>query len=242
MEKKTLFIISQFQCPWPLSHNTKEEIQVKEDNDASITSLLSSGTKKRKKDRRRSPLESSISSSLGDSLAENLDKIEKVADKCKSPNSKKLKLTENTNPPTESTESTVDNTNDNSNHKPITSKNKRLGSKEKDIINYLNENFSDSPKPVDVSLTNDEIVSGSDKKTDADYFKAIPVAVRQPIKLPRHASNILSSRHQAHEEDNLVNEETEEDGVDDDVGGSDVECSLLSDLDESDSELESLVR
>ena len=204
---------------------------------------MSSGTKKRKKDRRRSPLESSISSSLGDSLAENLDKIEKVADKCKSPNSKKLKLTENPNPPAESTESSVDNTNDNSNHNQTkSSKNKRLGSKEKDIINYLNENFSDSPKPVDVSLTNDEIVSGSDKKTDADYFKAIPVAVRQPIKLPRHASNILSSRHQAHEEDNLVNEENEEDGVDDDVGGSDVECSLLSDLDESDSELESLVR
>lgn len=176
-------------------------------------------------------------------MAENLDKIEKVADKCKSPNSKKLKLTESPNLPTESTESSVDNTNDNSNHNQTkSSKNKRLGSKEKDIINYLNENFSDSPKPVDVSLINDEIVSGSDKKTDADYFKAIPVAVRQPIKLPRHASNILSSRHQAHEEDNLVNEENEEDGVDDDVGGSDVECSLLSDLDESDSELESLVR
>ena len=213
-----------------------EEIQVPEDTDSSITSLLSSGTKKRKKDRRRSPLENS---SLGDSLAENLDKLENATDKCKSPNSKKLKLND-----------IVNNPDDNSISK---SKSKRLGSKEKDIINYLNENFSDSPKPVVVSREVGDSVNVGDKKTektdaDADYFKAIPVAVRQPLKLPRHASNILSSRNVGQEEDKVIdNEKEEEDALEDDVEGSDVEgsdveCSLLSDLDDSDSELESLVR
>ena len=36
---------------------------------------------------------------------------------------------------------------------------------------------------------------------DGDFFKAVPVAVRQPIKLPKHAAHILDSRIDSTEQD-----------------------------------------
>ena len=54
------------------------------------------------------------------------------------------------------------------------------------------------------------------------------MAVRAPIKLPRHASNILASRLDSEKteagEKTKRGEEEEEDG-----GDSDLECSLASD-------------
>ena len=217
-----------------MSHNTQEEIRIKDDLDNSVSSLQSSkGGKKRKKEKRRSPLEDSALSSLGDSLTESLES-RADNDKCKSPNSKKLKLTNGDNNVTKPVNDVID-TQDNSSKLDEAlniTKSKRLGSKEKDIINYLNENFSESPSIDTNNVKSDQV------KTDADYFKAIPVAVRQPLKIPKHASNILSSRH--------VTEEAKEDAEDrvkddnDEADDSDVECSALSD--DSDSELESLVR
>ncbi len=92
-------------------------------------------------------------------MSENLEKLDSLveSDKCKSPNSKKLKLTKSE--PSEPV--VVINADENSSsieaEGKSSSKSKRLGSKEKDILNYINENFNNSPKPVltvgDVALS-----------------------------------------------------------------------------------------
>ena len=68
-----------------------------------------------------------------------------------------------------------------------------------------------------------------DSKTQKDefQFKAIPVAVRAPIKLPRHASNILASRLDS--EKTEAGEKTKRGEEEEDGGDSDLECSLASD-------------
>ena len=212
---------SLFQCPWPLNANTEQEIRVQDD--LNTTSSSSSSGKKRKKEKYK-PQEKE--NCLGDSLTENLEKLDNLleSDKCKSPNSKKLKLTKSD--PSDPAVNTGDNSS--SSEGKVSSKLKRLGSKEKDILNYINENFNNSPKPT---LSVGEVVEVElDSKTQKDefQFKAIPVAVRAPIKLPRHASNILASRLDSEKteagEKSKRGEEEEEDG-----GDSDLECSLASD-------------
>ena len=225
------------QCPWPLNANTEEEIRIHDD----LNSSSSTSGKKRKKEKYKEK-----ENCLGDSLSDNLEKIDSLveSDKCKSPNSKKLKLTKSD--PSESVVNPDENSCSIDAEARSTSKSKRLGNKEKDILNYINENFNNSPKPV---LTVGDVVEEElDPKTDIVenpivekdefQFKAMPVAVRAPIKLPRHASNILSSRLDS--EKKVVGEQSERDEEGED-GDSDLECSLLSDQDESDSELESLV-
>ena len=241
------------QCPWPLNSNTEEEIRIQDDLNS--TSSSSTSGKKRKKEKYKEK-----ENCVGDSLSENLEKLDSLveSDKCKSPNSKKLKLTKSDpcepvvipKEPKKPIDKKV-NEDDNSclseTEAKSSSKSKRLGSKEKDILNYINENFHNSPKPV---LTVEEVVEEElDSKVDIIenpiiekdefQFKAIPVAVRAPIKLPRHASNILSSSH-LDSEKREADEQAKRDEEDED-GDSDLECSLMSDPDESDSELESLV-
>ena len=240
------------QCPWPLNSNTEEEIRIHDDPNS--TSSSSTSGKKRKKEKYKEK-----ENCLGDSLSENLEKLDSLveSDKCKSPNSKKLKLTKSD--PCEpvliakESKKSIDkivNADDNScsseSEGKSSSKSKRLGSKEKDILNYINENFHHSPKPVLTvgEVVEEELDSTVDIKEnpivekDEFQFKAIPVAVRAPIKLPRHASNILSSHLDSEKgEDGEQAKRDEED----EAGDSDLECSLMSDPDESDSELESLV-
>ena len=239
-----------FQCPWPLNANTVEEVKIKDDLNSSSASSKTSG-KKRKKEKCKAVEGDNSSTLLGDSLSENLDKLDSILDspdKCKSPNSKKLKLA-NGDAQKENSLVIVPDENCSSGSEGRTlGKSKRLGSKEKDIINYLNVNFNNSPNPTNnedadvpakelkVEGANREKEEGIDQdKADADkdkdslFFKAIPVAVRQPIKLPKHASNILSSRHVTSEAADGGERSKLED--EDDLEDSDLECSLMSDPD-----------
>ena len=236
-----------FQCPWPLNANTVEEVKIKDDLNSSSASSTTSG-KKRKKEKCRPSERDSSSTLLGDSLTENLDKLDSILDspdKCKSPNSKKLKLTNGDAQKENSLVILPDEKCSSGEGRPL-GKAKRLGSKEKDIINYLNVNFNNSPKPTNdedgdvpakelrVEDANKEVEGGEDEdKAGADkdslFFKAIPVAVRQPIKLPKHASNILSSRHVSSEAADGGERSKLED--EDDLEDSDLECSLMSDPD-----------
>ena len=189
----------------------------------------------------------SSSTLLGDSLSENLDKLDSILDspdKCKSPNSKKLKLA-NGDAQKENSLGIVPDEHCSSSDGRTLGKSKRLGSKEKDIINYLNVNFNNSPNPTNnedadvpakelrVEDANRKEGAIDEDKADADkdslFFKAIPVAVRQPIKLPKHASNILSSRHVTSEAADGGERSKLED--EDDLEDSDLECSLMSDPD-----------
>ena len=43
-------------------------------------------------------------------------------------------------------------------------------------------------------LTKSTATDGSASHGDDQFFKAIPVAVRQPLRLPKHATHILDSR------------------------------------------------
>ena len=235
-----MFNLIFVQCAWPLSHNSEEEIRVPE-ADMSFSSSSSTSGKKRKKEKHK--VDNSVEDSvvLGDSLSVTLDKLE--TDKCKSPNSKKLKLT--------SDNISANNTDDNSCSPSLSvsslesKKSKRLGSKEKDIINYINENFNNSPKPVEPS----EVIKECDNEdknlgdADADVFKAVPVAVRQPLRIPKHASNILSSRHIDSEKQETLEEtaaaKLTDDCADDDDDDANSDPEMF--VSDDDSELESLV-
>ena len=236
-----------FQCPWPLNANTVEEVKIKDDLNSSSASSKTSG-KKRKKEKCKAVEGDSSSTLLGDSLSENLDKLDSILDspdKCKSPNSKKLKLANGDAQKENSSVIVPDEKCSSSSEGRTLGKTKRLGSKEKDIINYLNVNFNNSPNPTnnedaDVPAKEQRVEDANRKeggkdedKADADkdslFFKAIPVAVRQPIKLPKHASNILSSRHVTSEAADGGERSKLED--EDDLEDSDLECSLMSDPD-----------
>ena len=226
---------------------SKEEATLKE----VPSSVAPSNTgKKRKKEKLTGPDTTAVDSGIS-SGENNTESTQIGTDKCKSPNSKKLKLADKgkTTPEISEAENTESKKDDNKDEK--TTKSRRLGSKEKDILNYLNENFPNSPQETPVSepeapskaedtatapeTTSETVKQTSKAEEDARLFRAMPVVVRQPIKVPRHAANIFSSRARESEERSAS---VESEG---DSGSSDLECSALSDLDESDSELESLV-
>ena len=242
-----------FQCPWPFSVVSKEEATIKVV--PSSTAPNNTG-KKRKKEKPAGP---DTAAAETRSCENNIESTQLGSDKCKSPNSKKLKLAEadkgKTTPEISEAETTETKKDDDKDGK--TTKLRRLGSKEKDIINYLNENFPNSPQespreeekvasepkvpsqvedvePAAQTASSEAAKQTSKAEEDARLFRAMPVVVRQPIKVPRHAANIFSSRARETEERSVSVKSP-------DSGSSDLECSGLSDLDDSDSELESLV-
>ena len=215
---------------------SKEEATLKE----VPSSVAPSNTgKKRKKEKLTGPDTTAVDSGIS-SGENNTESTQIGTDKCKSPNSKKLKLADKgkTSPEISEAENTESKKDDNKDEK--TTKSRRLGSKEKDILNYLNENFPNSPQETPVSepeapsktedtatapeTTSETVKQTSKAEEDARLFRAMPVVVRQPIKLPRHAANIFSSRALESEERPVSGESAES-------GDSDLECSALSDLD-----------
>ena len=98
------------------------------------------------------------------------------------------------------------------------------------------ESVTEFSKTLESNNTSEEEKpSTSVTKSDSLVFTAVPVAVRQPLKLPRHAANILSSRTV---ENDALDEDDGQTQVDQSNLDSDLEYSFVSDG--SDSELESL--
>ena len=217
----SIFILTNirfvFQCPWPFSVVSKEEATIKE-----VPSPAPNNTgKKRKKEKTLSSVSHSSSPAIEPVVPspETESPALSQQDKCKSPNSKKLKL------------------------------------EKIDVQSYINDNFKSPSKEslqVETSVSDksskasetkereEESVEGPPKEIskaeeDAQFFRAVPVAVsqRHPIKLPRHAANIFSSR--------AVSDSEEREESPSLSGDCELESSALSDPDDSDSELESLV-
>ena len=207
----TLFLC--FQCPWPFN------VAKKEDATVNVDVVINAAGKKRKKEKvGGQQLLGDITNAETEEVAATLSPLQ---DKCKSPNNKKLKL----------------NTSEGNGR--LSSK---IRDKEADIINYIQQqSVSLSAAPPAQQPEQQKVLDGVEAESDSEVFTAVPVAVRQPIRLPRHAANLLGSRSQQQKQ---VEKEAEQEEEEEEEGGeeSDLEC-FASDtsLGGSDSELESLV-